>query len=385
MKRLTLVVLILLVVFFANAQENTSKVTLSGELKTGFVTGQRQIGNNVVTKFTYMHNTDTDSIDAFGSAMASAEPARFRFNIGYENGDVGARFRLQTTDFAQGNPTSFKLPFVFAYSYLWDRQIKLNAGKLGDSPWGIGEAPDMTGELDTTTGVRFEFIPNFVPGLNIGFVLNDMNSQHDTYKHPDVELMDYLGESVIGASYDHEYFGVRATFRFDGKVDVQEGSDLIYKAEEKILDNYVSGLKIWISGNFIGLGATDDDLNPVKDKLDAKNWLFVTYTQDLFNVGIKAGIHTHEGANTFKIKPSAYFTPFDKALSVGVAAEIASSDNIVFKDQPYYYWYIEPEIKYTYGNTSVSLSYAYKDHFANNLVYETTRTSKVSLRLTLSF
>jgi hypothetical protein len=271
------------------------------------------------------------------------------------------------------------------YGDYFSNQLKLSAGKLGDSPWGIGEAPGMTGELDTVLGIRTEYKPEFIPGLNVGFVINDMNSQHDTYKYPDVDLKSIIEETVVGAAYDHDYFGVKVTYRFDSKIDVQNGAELIYRLEENVLDIYLPGMKIWLSGNAMGLFATNDEDEYLPDVVSLKNWLFITYAPKTFSAGLRIGFDTHDRRQEVYIRPSFYYNLWD--FTIGLSAEYAQDfgENKTQPGSPYSYWLIEPEVKLNLGASSVSFNYGYKDEYANNLKDETTQTSKFSLRFTFIF
>jgi hypothetical protein len=380
MKKLLIVMMFLCAFFSLYSQE----LKLSGEMKTGFVTYTKQIGNEDPTKGTYLHNSDTDNPADFGNPQKFVdEPGRFRLNLSYENNNVGMKMRFQIDKFGS-NPTPV-VPYSFVYGNYFSDQLKLSAGKLGDSPWGIGEAPGMTGELDTVIGIRTEYKPVFVPGLNVGFVLNEMNSQHDTYRYPDIDLKSIIGETVIGASYDHNYFGARVTYRFDSKIDVQNGAELIYRLEEKVLDSYVPGMKIWLSGNAMGLFATGDDDELLPDEVSLKNWLFITYAPETFSAGFRIGFDSHDQRHELYFRPSFYYNWWN--LTFGLSAEYAQDfgEKKIQQGSPYSYWLIEPEITLNLGSSSVSLNYGYKDEFANNQKYETTRTSKFSLRFTFVF
>ena len=91
----------------------------------------------------------------------------------------------------------------------------------------------MWKELDIRIGIRSEITPSVVPGLNVGFVLNDFNDQ-TTQSGATQTLGDVLMESVLGLPYTYDYFALRFSYRLDSDIDYDTGDQMIYRIEGRI-------------------------------------------------------------------------------------------------------------------------------------------------------
>ena len=262
--------------------------------------------------------------------------------------------------------------YAFLYGSFFDNQLKFSVGKMGDSPWALDDA-DFEKELDTTIGMRFEYMPFFVPGLNIGFVLNDWN----TTVSGDLSFKDLLMESVLGLSYTHDYFHLRFAYRLDSEADkdgpigydLDQGGRLLYHVEEHIIGNYLPNFNIWASGYFEELGNKD------KNMVSAKNKLYAQYAPDNFTAQLCLGydiVNTRalnydidKNRQYFSVRPSFFYKLFDNFLNIGVTGEFAKDfgkDKIVSKS--YLHWYVEPQVRVNLGiNAYLSFVYRYQDDF----------------------
>ena len=170
----------------------------------------------------------------------------------------------------------------------------------------------MNNEIYTETeglvGIRFEYKPSFIPGLNIGFVLNQPDQI--IMKAPNEQTFaELLQESVIGIAYKHDYFAVNVGYRFDSEVDKykinnkNEGGRLAYRIEESFLKNLVPGLQIWLNGYYYGLGCEQFDVpragTSIIDKMGGGERIFfkrqASYIQTpfLFSVFRLGGTYFH--------------------------------------------------------------------------------------------
>jgi len=313
---------------------------ISGEVKTGLIqtTTDDQIspdGDKRTKKGTY---TAPGSKDDAGTGSG-----RFRINAEYSNGNVGIKFRMQMENWgSSGGDNSPAWPYAFGYSNFLEDQLTVSLGKLGDSPWGTG-GPELWQELESIAslgGMRFEIKPNFAPGLNVGFVINDFDGSSkiwtDDEKKP-VSFLDVLQESVVGISYTHDLFMIRTAYRFDSEVDRvdeddpgngREGGKIAYRIEEHIIEQYLPGFSIWALGYWYGLGKSGEykyryaevnaDIVDARNWVyDAQNWLFIQYAPDFLTAQLRVGYDVIADRQFVHVKPGVYAHLFNRLLTVG--------------------------------------------------------------------
>jgi len=345
-------------------------MAISGEVKTGLFWFSNDTGKDHI-EGAFIHNSDDNIwIEKPKYTDLRHEQGLFRLNfqIGKEN--LGAKFRFQTTGWPSGGTSEANWGYAFLYGNFFNDQLRFSVGKLGDSPWGLNEQ-DFEKELDSTMGMRFEYMPFFIPGLNIGFVLNDWN----TKVSGETPIIDLLQETVLGVSYTHDYVHVRFAFRFDSEADnndrltyvTDQGSMLVYRLEERIIQNFLQGFQIWASGYFEDLGNKD------KNMLSATNYLYINYEPDNFLSGIRLGYNIvnlqlldyniENSRQYFSVRPGFYYKLFDNLLNIGLACEFAKDfgdGKVVAAD--YMHWYIEPMLKLNMSsNAYLAFVYRYQD------------------------
>lgn len=342
---------------------------VSGEVKTGMYWQSIQEGDDEAKSRGFVHNND----DAGGNQ------GRFRLNFHYTNGNIGAKIRFQETIWDNTQirwPDAF--PYIFAYANFLDEQLKVSAGKLGDSPWGMG-GPEKWDELDTRIGIRTEIKPAIVSGLNIGFVLNDWNLGGVT--PVDQTLGEVLQESVLGVSYDHDYFAFRFAYRFDSTKDQynasNEGAELIYRVEERALQKIVNGLQIWANGHYIGIDPEDETL------FATTNWLYAQYAPEAYTAQLRLGYDTGWKRQVFHGRASFYYNIFS-FLSAGASVYYAQDYETKYsEDSAFYQWNFEPKVKLTLGSAYFELVYHYGSMYIRQDVEE--KTQWINLRLVYTF
>jgi len=349
---------------------------LSGEMKTGFywyMMGRE--GQEGIDQSAFIHNSeDTPWGDApqtyYNYRLAQG---RYRLNFQYDKGNIGTKFRFQTTTWPQSvNDTAGFLSFsyAFVYGYFFDDNLKISAGLMGDSPWGAG-GPETWTELDTTVGVRLEFMPQFIPfiapgSLNLGLVLNNFNGAVEEGAQAGVNkrtLGDLLNESVLGLSYTHDYFHVRVAYRLDSLVDgVTDGSELLFRLEERAIQKYLHGFQIWANGYYRFFRTAEN----VPDGMDAVNWLYAQYEHDLFITQVRMGYNIKKERHTLYARPNFFFKLFNNFLQIGAAFEYAADagDVKLDKNAPYLHWFIEPQIRLNLtSNSYIALVYRYYNDY----------------------
>ena len=373
-------------------------VKISGEIKTGAFWYTKKTEGIGSSSGGFIHNSEDDTwvgqIDAY-----KYQPGRFRLNFQVDKGNVGTKFRFETTSWptaAAGrtgiNPTAY-WSYAFAYGYFWSNQIKVSAGKMGDSPWGSG-GPEMWKELDTAIGMRFEFIPSFIPfispgSLNFGFVLNDLNASSEAVSQTgrsDSNLNDILHESVLGLSYTNKYLLVHFAYRLDSKADDDIGDRMLYRVEERFIQQYLPGFQIWANGYFEGLNTGD------ANSIIATNWLYVQYAPQRFTAQVRFGYDMAQSIKLYYVRATFLYNLFDNLINAGAACEYAQDAGPNRKGtDTYLRWYIEPQIRVNLNaSTYIAFVYRYQDDYQtwNPLTYTNTLNSKtqwINLRTVFTF
>jgi hypothetical protein len=341
--------------------------TVSGEMKTGIL----------------WNRYETQLVDPKEETMSGSKddagtgPGRFRVNVEYFNPDINVGFKFRTNWERWDSATSEQVPqwpYAFGYAKLLDRQITLSMGKLGASPWGTG-GPEMWRELEalgTGSGIRVEVEPHAVSGLNVGFVLNQFNGAREKWGQKPVPFYEYLCESVLGASYTHEWFHARTAIRFDSQTDSKtresdglEGLDLVYRLEEYALGRYMQGLKLWALGYISGIGASEES----RVLFDTRNWMFAEYAPSLFTAQIRFGLDAIKDKRTLYIRPSVYFNLFDKFIKVGASFEYTKLFFDVatnYKDTWFNKIEVRPLVQFNLGsNVVAALEYSFWREYQN--------------------
>jgi hypothetical protein len=304
------------------------------------------------------------------------------------------KIRFQETGWAKTTQVRWAdFPHAFAYGNFLDEQIKVSAGRLGDSPWGMG-GPEKWDTLDeelNTIAIRTEFKPAFVPGLNVGFVLNDWNNGIPIGK-ADENILSLLQESILGASYDHKYFGIRLAYRLDSTADKNnttsfmeesnEGEELIYRVEERLLQTLLPGFQIWANGHYKGINCGS------AFELDYTNWLYVEYAPAPFTAQFRLGYDTagseKDGKREVLHARGSFYYNILSFLSAGVSGYYAQDYGLKKSpDSPFSEWSVEPKVKVTFGDSYTELVYHYGSEYTKADVEE--KTHWVNLRLVFTF
>jgi len=381
MKKLTAAFVVALCAAGVVFSQEELTMSISGEVKTGIFWYAEDVVGQARTPSSdgaFVHNSDENdwfeilqNPDRYTN-LKDNQQGRFRVNFNIEKGILGAKFRFETTSWA-GGASAANWGYAFLYGNFFDEQFRVSAGKLGDSPWAIGDPYLLDKELDTTMGIRFEYMPLFAPGLNVGFVLNDWN----TTAPSTAKFTDLLQETVLGLSYTHDYFHLRLAYRMDSEADTtktiayaeDQGGMLVYRLEERILRQYLPDFQIWANGYFEEIG------HKQKNLLRGKNRLYVQYDPDNFTARLRFGYNV---VNTLQLKynldkPRQYFSAgadfyyklFNDLLNVGMAFDFAKdfgADGVA--SDSYLHWYIEPQARLNLGNgIYLALVYRYMDDF----------------------
>ena len=358
---------LLLTVFFSVASF-AQEFTISGEAKTGVI--WQQIEDRLPVPLKYADN----GVRLGSKDDAGSNDGRFRINMEYTSasGNLGFKARLNWENFNNGPTDGPHWTYGFGYGNFFDNQLTLSLGKLGASPWGSG-GPEMWRELEITRtgGIRFEWKPNFVPGdLNIGFVLNSYDDIADAGLEDDREpnLIDFLSETVLGASYKNDWFMARVAYRFDGELDQgaarsgltikKEGTKLVYRLEEYALKEAVPDMSVWALGEFMGIGSEAPE-----DTFSTRNWLFFQYAPDDFTAQVRFGLEATGLKLHLFVRPSFSYKFFDGLLVPGIDFSYANDfgEHKIVPDSKYLYFEIRPKIQVNFAQGAyVAIEYSYK-------------------------
>jgi hypothetical protein len=352
----------------------TQEFDFSGEVRTGVYWKSEQEGDAEAVSKAEIHNTDD----------AGTDEGRLRLNFHYQRNNIGVKIRFQETQWGNGSPTwSGSFPIAHAYGNFLNDQLLVSAGRLGYSPWAMGGDEGWT-ELDAAVGIRTEIKPAPIPGLNIGFVLNEWNNAGVT--DGDRNIGSLLQESVLGASYDHGYFGLRFAYRLDSKGDkdntssgsveeVNEGEELIYRLEEQTLKNLLPGFRVWANGHYQHINS------PLE--LAAVNWLYVQYAPDPFTAQLRFGYQTAGKKKILHAKGSFYYNILS-FLSAGALVAYAQDYEIeTSPGSPFSAWHVEPKVKVNLSGFYVEFVYHYGSEYVRQDVEK--KTNWINLRLVYTF
>jgi len=336
------------------------ELKLSGEAKSGIIWKKTQLEAQDAEAEVNLGNKDD----------AGNGPGRFRLNMDYDSGNnTGFKVRINWEDnWKDGQPN---WPYAFGYGNFFEDQMTVSVGKLGGSPWGTG-GPEMWKELEASSGggMRTEWKPAFIPGLNAGFVLSYFNQDRDqgwTEGKP-ISLMNILRESVIGVSYTHEMFLFRFAYRFDDEYDATQenknrgglGEDeLVYRIEERVLKDILPGFQIWALGYWFGVTSKYPEMKLFQ------NWLFAQYAPDQYTAQVRFGFDYIENRKDIYLKPSFYWNFFEKLLSAGASFTYCQDfgEGKVYKGSPYRYLEVEPRLQLNLKTSYIAFAYNWKQEY----------------------
>lgn len=370
--------------------------SVSGEVKTGVYYEHRALQGKEPVEMAMIHNNDGDT---------GANEGRLRLLMGLEHENFGLRARYTQTDFKteSGQVDKFKIDFIYAYGNLFNKQLKISAGLLGESPWASG-GPKILSEMETKStgdnilGIRTEWTPAFLPGLNLGFVLNRYDNRvpmrPTDYAGRREKFFDVLLESVLGISYEHEYFALRFAYRLDTEADEgfdgHEGSRFLYRVEERALGKLLPGLQIWANGYMYGINSSGQEEKSQR----IENWLYVQYDTVNFTANLNV-MYTDTLINNGRfllLEPDFTWKFFDDFLNVGLGAGMEMGfDKGNYFGHFYNYWYVGPHARINISSgLYVSAHYNYHagsflSTKAGSLVFLDQNTHWVNLRLSYTF
>jgi len=366
----TALVVILGIALCATAFAQDQEIRVTGYAKSGILWYNiRENGKDEVIEEVRLGSTDDAGINTRNFNQSQGQ-GRFRMDIEYTNKNMGIKTRVE---WDQLNSVSPAWKYAFAYGNFFDDQLTFSVGKLGASPWGTG-GPEMWKELEAgvnggTPGMRTEWKPAFIPGLNVGFVLNYWNSGLDNGGGKRT-LLEILRESVLGISYTHDLFLVRFAYRFDGECDIlgsnpqKTGEDsLLYRVEERVLKNYLPGFQIWALGYFEGLYVEDKAYQLLQ------NWLFAQYEPEQFTAQIRFGFDVGDRRNVLHIRPSFYYKLFDNLLNVGVSFWYGQDfgEGKMYPGSPFQFIELEPKIQLNFGSSYVAFVYNFRREYGHEV------------------
>jgi len=360
-KRLAALALVaLLTAGFAFAQE----LEISGEMKTGFFWEQDFVDGKEFKEDARMHNNDD----------AGENHGRFRMDLHVHNeNNVGMKVRFEQLDWDATVPT--KWAYAMAYGNFINDQLRVTVGRLGLSPWGADSTDLLKDELDTDLGIRTEIMPGFLPGLDIGFVINAYNNgpaYDENFEEVivDNKLVDMLKETVLGVAYTNDYFHGAVAFRLDGEGDaeydtnaftyMQDNMELVYRLEERIIRQHLEGFSIWAAGYFKGIGEKSDISDEDSGSL-FQNYLYIDFSPEAFSARLSGGLDTYRNLQIVSGRAHFYYNILP-VLSLGVAGKYSQQFGKYAADKAS--WGVEPQVRVTFNpNAYIAFVYNYGQEY----------------------
>jgi len=342
----------------------TQEIKVSGLAKTGIYWEEVKQNGKPTEQEVLVKAKNDDAGDKEG---------RIQLDIEYTHDNMGIKTRFRW-DMWNSTPN---YTYAFAYGSFFDDQLTFSVGKLGASAWGTG-GPEMWKELEVSTnsgGMRTEIKPKFIPGLNIGFVLNGFNDSLDGgFTNKDVTFLAILQESVIGVSYTHQYFHVRMAYRFDSEMDRFADNDkgtgedeLVYRVEEKVLTTVLPGLQAWALGHLYGVSANTPSYSR------ARNWLFLQYEPPVlgtlvnpFQTYVRVGYEWTPDRQVAYVKPAFYWKFFNNMFNVGAAFTFGQDYGTkLWEGSPYSFIELEPRVQFNFGSSYIVFAYNWRRDYVN--------------------
>jgi hypothetical protein len=368
-------------------------IELSGEIKTGMFMEQRNLEGETHSRNAILNN-DGDS---------GEEGNRIRFGIALHTKGIGIRtrfsqdiFKYRSNGIEDTSTAQIKVDFAYVYGNLFNSQLKISGGLLGESPWGTG-GPELGKELEFTglapvAGIRFEWKPlGSLRGLNIGFVLN----RADEGKPADAQetFGDLFMESIVGIAWEHPYFAFRFAYRFDRDLDSPAastaGEKFVYRVEERILWRFVPGMSVWANGYCQGINAGGNRAR--SDPGYIQNWFYIAYAPEYFTTGINIGYRDEFEYNIQKLefRPYFYYNIVPNHLIAGLMGgmEMGFNGGKSFEDAFYNFWFVEPQVKVNINpNFYIAAVYRFTSGaYGTEKSYIDQATHWVNLRLGFTF
>jgi len=356
-KIVTALLLFLLVTGLAFAADKDFFLELTGQVKSGFYYEQEDRDAST-TSFARLHNNDGD---------AGPSEGRIRMGISMAMRNVGIRTQFFANNFSRGISAKerVKTDFAYAYGTLFNGQLKVSAGLLGESPWNTG-GPELTRELENSggaplMGIRFEWKPTFSPhirGLNIGVVLNRSDENVPPWPQAKEAFGDIFGESILGIAWDHKYFAFRFAYRLDRDVKsdaaLVTGEKFVYRIEERLLWLLVPGLQISANGYCEGINSEGRGAERGSPGY-FQNWLYIHYDSMYFNTGVDVSYldnFVKKTGQLLEIRPFFYYNIIPNHLTAGLLAGMVMGFNgsESYPDIFYNKWYVEPQVKFNISN-----------------------------------
>jgi len=368
-------------------------IELSGEIKTGLFMEQRELEGETHSR-NAVFNNDGDS---------GEEGNRIRFGVSLHTKGIGIRTRFSQDNFKYRSngindisTARIKTDFAYIYGNLFNSQLKISGGLLGESPWGTG-GPELGKELEFTglapvTGIRFEWKPlGSLRGLNIGFVLN----RADEGKPVDAQetFGDLFRESIVGIAWEHPYFAFRFAYRFDRDLDSPAastaGEKLVYRVEERLLWRLIPGMSLSANGYCQGINAGGNRAR--SDPGYIQNWFYISYAPEYFSTGVNIGYRDEFEYDIQKLefRPYFYYNIISNHLTAGLMGgmEMGYNGGRSFEDTPVNFWFVEPQVKVNINpNFYIATVYRYTSGaYGTEKSYKDQVTQWVNLRLAFAF
>jgi hypothetical protein len=267
--------------------------------------GMLLFSGEVLTGLRFEEGTEIDpQLELARNDIGQRLAGRIRTNFIYMNGPFAFRWRLEADGASPGytedslvNKGGFAIAansaekgnlftsltdivkIAYAAVTLFDGQVRLVGGRIDeDYPWFI-----LSDELNKNmnlgqSGIRAEFMPKSIPGLNFGFLL-PMAVPIGAQLSP----AEYLMETGYGMKYENDTIAIAAEFQLDGDKAwdwsaewagyANQGSTLYYWITPKFLNSKFNHFSFSMNGNLEGIPTS-----PGVPGLKTEDWLYFNFS-----------------------------------------------------------------------------------------------------------
>jgi hypothetical protein len=363
--------LILVFALFTSVVFAEDGLKFSGEVKTGLAV---ESGTDIEGTEVKIANYDSAGEPANGS------PGYIRANFHYTRGFMQFKWRLEADApyqggdyFDRGKGSEHKLggfastvgdivKYAYAMGDFFDNQIRLSAGKFdafSDSPWSTMGDELWQGVDSYTSGIRFEYKPSFVPGLNAGFFLPVVYSMPGTNGVPDAgwpDFANYLREVGLGVTYAHDALEISVSGYLDGNgdgeydetkpigfdpaaqaINGEKGGILLWRVNPKIISKALPGFSFRANGYLAGLPTIDNVAQTSKNR--SETWLYISFKKGPFEGKLNGCFYTFE--NYYVPAISRWMQNHDKEILIKPMVNYAITPNL--------YGTLEVPVKFAMG------------------------------------
>ncbi|GHU76698.1 hypothetical protein FACS189461_4580 [Spirochaetia bacterium] len=214
-------------------------------------------------------------------------------------------------DGTDGKPITWKPSTLYAYYYLFNRQLKLDVAYAGyeEFSWRASDVnADGFGNFDGSGGFKLNYMPAFLSGLSAGIALPGLRDDGTAAHNATGLVEDYFKQTILGVKYDTGSLAVSTTVALAPNKAEKIQVGFLYKAIPDTLT-----VKADAQGNNLG---DFGDFGVIKFGANAE-YVAKPLTAGLTFKGDGLYIDSDAGktqASTLTVNPYVYYNIIDNAL-----------------------------------------------------------------------